>query len=108
MSDIGSLRREVREAYKKLRNWRAVGREFGITSGMAWRIAKERGYEPRDPHLRARLGLPALVSVAPCEKCGEVHVSKRCTKERAYRDLFGMPREILTKAIREREEIKYK
>ena len=38
---------------------------------MAWRIAKERGYEPRDPHLRARLGLPALVSVAPCEKCGE-------------------------------------
>ena len=37
-------------------SWRKVGAEFGISGGMAHRIAR-RGYLPKDRVIRKRLGL---------------------------------------------------
>ena len=79
MKDIGTLRREVKKAYKRLRNWRKVAAEFGLSSGMAFRIAR-RKYEPKDAKIRQRLGLPAFVMTPVCVKCGEVHLERRCGK----------------------------
>jgi len=82
MKDIGTLRREIRKAYKIEQNWRRVAAEFGISAGMAWRIARE-GYEPRDVDIRLRLRLPAYVQVAVCAKCGEAHGERRrCRRAR--------------------------
>ena len=80
MKDIGTLRREVKKAYKRLGNWRKVAAEFGLSSGMAFRIAR-RKYEPKDAKIRSRLGLPAFVMTPVCEKCGEVHLERRCAQE---------------------------
>lgn len=81
MSDLGRLRVGLSSAYERVHNWRVVAAEFHITSGMAWRIAVE-GYEPRDAHIRYILGLPALVLVPVCRKCGEAHIPQRCTANR--------------------------
>jgi hypothetical protein len=53
---------------------------YGVPAGTLCDMAK--GKEPRSPHLRARLGLPALVSLPPCPKCGEVHLAKTCPAAR--------------------------
>lgn len=107
MKTLGSVRREIRKAYQKLRNWRAVGRRFGISEGMAWRIANEAEYEPKDAHIRTRLGLPALEMAPACPRCGVVHVTKRCTKRgRTVRRLWDMPVGALRKMLEEREEWK--
>jgi hypothetical protein len=79
-NDIHTVRRNMRRAYRRLKNhggWRAVGKEFNVTGGMAFRIV-EQGYEPKDPVIRARLGLPAFVEVPACPICGQVHVKKSC------------------------------
>ena len=77
MTNIDSIRRKLQKAYQKLHNWRAVGADFAITSGMAFRIAVQN-YEPKSPHIRHILGLPTLIPAPACTKCGQVHVSKRC------------------------------
>ena len=77
MKKIGFVRREIKKAYKRLRNWRKVAAEFGLSSGMAFRIAR-RKYEPKDAKIRVLLGLPAFVMTPVCAKCGEVHLEKRC------------------------------
>ncbi len=38
-------------------------------------------YEPRDPHIRAALNLPALAPAPVCPRCGMVHVAKRCMSQ---------------------------
>jgi len=50
-----------------LGSWRKVGAEIGVTGAMAYRVAKE-GYQPRDPEVRARLGMPSSArrSVRDC------------------------------------------
>lgn len=78
---IPELQKTLRKAYKRLNNWRAVGKDYGITGGMAYRIA--HGYEPKDPRIRTTLHLPALVPAPVCPRCGVVHVSKRCTQKRS-------------------------
>jgi predicted RNA-binding Zn-ribbon protein involved in translation (DUF1610 family) len=80
-----------------------VGKEFGISSGMAFRIARQK-YEPKDPVIRTRLGLPARVEVAVCPNCGKVHMKKRCPEKRAmHKDLFGMEPEELKWRLENRE-----
>lgn len=110
---IGILRREVRKRYHRLRNWRAVGREMGITAAMAWRIACEPGYEPVDAKIRVKLGLPAMVEVAACEVCGEVHVGPHPKENgRTHRStptgrkLMDIPLWELSWMIRHREAMK--
>jgi len=87
-------------------NWRQIGKVYRITGGMAYRIANEQGYEPKDVHIRYILGLPALVPAPVCEKCGEVHLTKRCTRRRKswlrWRDL---PSALLRHALENREEL---
>ena len=96
----------MRKAYRRLGNWRAVGREFGISGGMAFRMAMQK-YEPKKAAIRVKLGLPAIVLASACEVCGGVHVSKRCTVKaaaRRYRDLWDVPVRELRKMIEGREE----
>jgi hypothetical protein len=99
---------EVKKAYKKLGNWRAVGREFGVSGGMAYRIAVD-GYEPKEARIRVRLGLAAMVPAPACRVCGEVHVSRRCVKlttvTRRARSLFDLPVKELRRMLEEREEL---
>ena len=54
---IGNVRRKIREAYRREGNWEKVSRRFGVSKAMAWRIANEPGYEPKDPTIRKKLGL---------------------------------------------------
>jgi len=75
---IEQLRERIQKEHKIKKSWRKVGALFGITGAMAFRIAK-RGYEPKSSKIRYKLGLPALVEVVPCYKCGDVHTTKRCT-----------------------------
>jgi len=97
----------VKKAYKRLKNWRAVGAEMGITGGMAYRIAVD-GHEPKEAKIRLQLGLPAMGAAPVCELCGEVHVTARCTKVKAvrhYRDLWDMPVGELRKRLSGREDV---
>jgi hypothetical protein len=83
MTQLDTVARKVRKLYQKLHNWRAVGAELGITCGMAYRVA--HGYEPKEARIRYRLGLPALAPAPVCRRCGEVHTTQRCTKNRRHR-----------------------
>ena len=102
---IGDVRRRLEKAYKRLGTWRAVGREFGLSSGMAFRIAR-REYEPKDVHIRAQLGLAAMAPAPVCPKCGVVHVSRRCTARPAMwmRRVWETPTSELRWRLENREE----
>ncbi len=76
-----TLAENLRRDHEKTGSWERTAQNFGIHKAVAYHIA-ERGYEPKDPHLRAKLNLPALAPAPVCIKCGEVHTAKRCTKNR--------------------------
>jgi hypothetical protein len=109
LKTIGNVRRELNKAYKRLADqggWRAVGREFDIDGAMAFRIARQ-GYEPHDPKIRTKLGLPTIVQVAACPVCGEVHVKKSCPHSAISRQpkrIYDWPVERLRWALENREE----
>ena len=57
-----AVRGRLLAMYEELQHeggWRAVGEALGVSGGMAYKVARE-GYQPRDPEIRAKLGLPAL------------------------------------------------
>jgi hypothetical protein len=56
MSQIGSLRREILKMRQEGMKWQEIADRYGVTVGMAWRIANE-GYEPRSKEIRVKLGL---------------------------------------------------
>jgi hypothetical protein len=64
---------DAQEALENLKNelgsWRAVGAHLGVNPGLAWQVAQGKRHSPA---VRRALGLPCLVTVAPCP-CGEVH-----------------------------------
>jgi hypothetical protein len=62
--NIRQLARSLRKAHRETRSWLEVSQRFGITKGLAWRIAKQE-YQPRSPQIRERLGLGPL----PCRSC---------------------------------------
>lgn len=106
MPSIQYIRRQLIKSHRKTQNWRTTAALFGLTSGTAFRIA-ERNYEPKDPHIRHALGLPALLPAPACPRCGSVHVSKRCTRLiRERRRLIDIPVDELRRMIENREEIK--
>jgi len=104
---LSSVRRTLKKAYQEAAGrggWRKVGAQFGISPAMALRIANQK-YEPKDPKIRVRLGLPARVEVSACPVCGEVHVKKNCPKRVIrHRDLFAEDPEELRRALEERKE----
>ena len=61
-------------------SWRKIAcleRFSGITAGTLCAISK--GREPRNMEHRRILRMPTLELAPVCNKCGEVHVTKRCT-----------------------------
>ena len=74
------LKSVVLYLYEQNPSLRAIAREFGPPVNHADIHRILRGIEPRTPAKRLRLGLPALASAPVCAKCGELHVTQRCTK----------------------------
>lgn len=73
---------QLRRSGKK---WREIGLAFpGVALGTLARIAYDDEYEPSDPDLRRRLGMPdgkkfVKVKAVFCDKCQHVHPQlKRC------------------------------
>lgn len=108
MNRMDSIRQEIKKAYKKAKNWRRVGDQFGISEGMAWRIVNE-GYEPKGPQIRIHLGLPAYELAPVCPHCGVVHVTKRCPGpvRRRKQRWADMSEDELRWALEHREEMKH-
>jgi len=88
----------IQEALNRLRDtdglsWRKIARldifsEMGIPAGTLCSIAAG---EPIPHKWRAAFGMPELAPAPVC-KCGDVHTTKRCTKNdkpRTKRDLFS-------------------
>lgn len=69
---FNQLRRDVNAAYVRLKNWRKVAAEFGITSGEAYQIGVY-GKEPKEAAIRVKLHMPALIPTPACPDCGIVH-----------------------------------
>jgi len=69
----------LRELHEQLHSWELVGRSFGVSGGMAYRVALQ-GYEPKDSGIRHRLGLPVnplvMGTAVFCAKCGRAFVGK--------------------------------
>jgi len=106
MKQLGQLSLELKKSHKRLGNWRAVGAVYGVNFATLRDIAEE-GYDPKDPGLRWKLGLPAIIPTLACAKCGKVHVKRRCTRgreNRTYRHLWEIPVEVLRRMLEERVE----
>jgi len=107
MKDIGIVRYEMRQMYKIVKNWRRVGKIFGVTGAMAWRICND-DYEPATAAIRTTLMLPAMVETPACPICGEIHVKRGCSLRRSRgqrKDLLAWDVEDLKKAILNREAL---
>jgi len=82
---LAKFRRKARKIYwatgkrKKDRSWTKTARALGVTRGTLIRVMD--GYEPKEPSIRRVIGLPVYRPVAECLKCGQLHVTKRCTKK---------------------------
>jgi hypothetical protein len=103
---LKELQKLIRSVYRENRDaggWRRVGELFGVTGGMAYRIAK--GYEPKDPHIRYILRLPAMVPAPVCPKCGEIHLKMRCDKQRTFTRWDCLPVALVRWALDHREEL---
>jgi len=73
------LARLLRKSHRTTHSWDITAKDFGITKGLAYRIAKE-GYDPADPEIRARLGL----GPRPCPTCHRtVKTAKNAEKTHA-------------------------
>lgn len=78
--------------------WRTVADSFpGVPAATLCAIYKHNR-EPRKADIRRALGLPITVPAPVCAKCGQVHVTKRCTQANGktakprirYKDLWLM------------------
>jgi hypothetical protein len=99
-----AIRKALLRDYDLLGTWEKVGQKWGMNKGLAFMIAK-RNYEPKDPHLRHKLGLAALIPALACPKCGEVHVKKRCPRKSAPKHWRDWPDERIRWALENREEL---
>jgi len=73
--------------YESSRSWAKVARDLGFSKGFVYRVA--RGDKRPTAELLRRLHLPVdrvLVAAKPCQSCGQVHVSKRCTVKKTFED----------------------
>lgn len=74
---LESLKKRLISQIKDGLTYGSISRYLGVNRSIIWRIVNT-DYEPKKPHIRYKLNLHALIPVAPCPKCGEVHVSKKC------------------------------
>jgi hypothetical protein len=99
METPDSIRRKMEKSYQKHAQsggWRAVGEEFHVSGGVAWKIVVKKIY-PKKPAILARLGLPALAIAPACAKCGKVPLRKHCdcTNKPRQRRQFYNPKDVL-------------
>lgn len=70
--------------YLEFGSWRKVAQNLdhaSLNPGLLSRIAK--GKKPAPNSVLFALGLPLKeVPAQPCKRCGDVHVTKRCTKRK--------------------------
>jgi len=98
-----AIQERLLKDYDVLGTWAKVGQKWGLNKGLAFMIAK-KNYEPKDPHLRHKLGLPALIPAPACRECGEVHVAKRCPRKPEAKHWRDWPDERIRWALENREE----
>ena len=105
MAEIECIRKDIAQAYKRIKNWRGTAKEFGISTAMAWQIVVNN-HEPKQKDIRDRLGLQ-IMKPAPVCACGEVHTTQRCPhlRKRKYKSLFDMPIKELRWALENRQEV---
>lgn len=58
---IAGLANKLNDLYEELGTWERVGKQFGVSRTVAWRIAKE-GYDPKNKDVRSKMGLPEIVT----------------------------------------------
>lgn len=75
-----AIARRLRSDYALDKTWAAVGAKYGVSAGMAFRVAD--GYEPQAAAIRSKLGFPVLALVSVCPVHGVVHVTRRCPPTR--------------------------
>lgn len=97
---LAVLRHRLRADYQRIRNWRLVAEAYGVSKGLAYRIAVE-GYEPKSAALRRKLHLPLPTArVIPidgaipdgaqapgakwCVICGRSYISNHPRRRRCY------------------------
>ena len=57
--------------YELLQSWRKVAAKYDVSTGMAFRVARQ-DYTPKDPQIRQKLGLlPNTIRRIECPTCGE-------------------------------------
>lgn len=104
LPDRQSYEMYFKARHLELHSWRKVAKPYGdkLKPNMARLIAN--GYDP-GKKIRGVLGLPPRQEVDPCPRCGEAHVTKRCTKNRTnHKSLWSMPKRELRWAIKHRED----
>ena len=61
-TSLENLKKSLIERNDAGESWAAMSREYGVNPAVLWRIAKE-GYNPKKAELRAKLGLPELITM---------------------------------------------
>ena len=58
---ITGLAKALNDLYDELGTWELVGKHYGVSRAVVWRIAR-KGYEPthKSPVTRRKLGLPTI------------------------------------------------
>ena len=84
------IARRVQHEYRIYGSWKRVGAFYGVSGASARHVAM--GREPHAAHLRQAFGLPIIVSIAACPKCGKLHDQlKVCPDKRKRRILNDLP-----------------
>lgn len=50
-----AIRKAMRAQHNDGHSWDLIGASWGISGGMAWKIAKEKGYWPQDKEIEMRI-----------------------------------------------------
>jgi len=61
VTDRNAIVGRLNALYGSGMTWREIGAVYGVSGAMAFRVATQ-DYEPKDPQIRKRLGLPVPVT----------------------------------------------
>ena len=76
--------RALLELLKKQFSYKHLEDEMGVNRYYLWKILNDETYRPT-PRISHILGIKLYREAPVCSKCGEVHVTKICTKNRKPR-----------------------
>lgn len=75
---LAEAAKKLRDAHEGGETWDEIAARMGLSKPLVWRVAF-KGYNPKRPLFRRRLGLSPMELAPVCPKCGTVHVTKKCT-----------------------------